>query len=282
MFADAALAARIDRAEGRLCADMAQSVDGRRREARVHVAPFGGGVAVYGGPGSPISKVIGCGFAGPLDAGELTDLEAIWGARGEPVRFELSTLADGRIAPALVERGYRLHGFENVLARSLDRLDEAPACAAVIGRIDRSEISTWVAVAVDAFSSGDGSGQVADSYDRAALETVLGDVALTPQIQLYLARVGGEPAAEASLRVDGTLAQFGGAGTLMKYRGLGIHKALLHRRLADARAAGCELAVVVTAPGTFSQANVMRRGFELLYTRVILIQGGGVPHPASA
>ena len=35
---------------------------------------------------------------------------------------------------------------------------------------------------------------------------------------------------------------------------------------------GCDLAVVVTAPGTRSQENVMRRGFELLYTRAILVR----------
>ena len=53
---------------------------------------------------------------------------------------------------------------------------------------------------------------------------------------------------------------------------MGVQKALLQRRLADASAAGCTLAVVTTAPGTRSQDNVMRRGFELLYTRAILVK----------
>jgi hypothetical protein len=68
------------------------------------------------------------------------------------------------------------------------------------------------------------------------------------------------------------LAQLSGAGTLPRARGRGVHKALVQRRLADARAASCTLAVVTTAPGTRSQDNVMRRGFELLYTRAILIK----------
>jgi hypothetical protein len=51
-----------------------------------------------------------------------------------------------------------------------------------------------------------------------------------------------------------------------------VQKALVQRRLADARAAGCDLAVVTTAPGTRSQDNVMRRGFVLLYTRAILVR----------
>ncbi len=63
-----------------------------------------------------------------------------------------------------------------------------------------------------------------------------------------------------------------GAGTLPAFRGRGMQKALLARRLADAQAAGCDLAVVTTAPGSRSQDNVMRRGFELLYTRAVLVK----------
>jgi hypothetical protein len=51
-----------------------------------------------------------------------------------------------------------------------------------------------------------------------------------------------------------------------------MQKALLGRRLADAQKAGCDLAVVTTAPGSRSQDNVMRRGFELLYTRAVLVK----------
>jgi hypothetical protein len=37
-------------------------------------------------------------------------------------------------------------------------------------------------------------------------------------------------------------------------------------------AAGCDIAVVTTAPGSKSQENVQRRGFDLLYTRAILVK----------
>jgi hypothetical protein len=47
--------------------------------------------------------------------------------------------------------------------------------------------------------------------------------------------------------------------------------ALLHARLAHARAAGCELAAVTTQPGSKSQQNVQRLGFELIYSRAILV-----------
>lgn len=44
-------------------------------------------------------------------------------------------------------------------------------------------------------------------------------------------------------------------------------------RLADAAAAGCDLAVITVQPGSRSQHNAQRRGFDLLYTRATLVQG---------
>lgn len=43
-------------------------------------------------------------------------------------------------------------------------------------------------------------------------------------------------------------------------------------RLAEARDEGCDLAVVTTQPGSKSQENVQRLGFELLYTRAVLVR----------
>jgi hypothetical protein len=56
------------------------------------------------------------------------------------------------------------------------------------------------------------------------------------------------------------------------HRRRGIQTALLSARLADAAAAGCDIAVVTTQPGSKSQQNVQRQGFDLLYTRAVLIK----------
>jgi hypothetical protein len=47
---------------------------------------------------------------------------------------------------------------------------------------------------------------------------------------------------------------------------------MLAVRLDAASRAGCELAVVTTQPGSKSQENVQKHGFELLYTRAILVR----------
>ena len=36
--------------------------------------------------------------------------------------------------------------------------------------------------------------------------------------------------------------------------------------------AGCDVAVIVTQPGSTSQQNAQRRGFGLLYTRAVLVK----------
>ena len=110
MFADSSLAARIDRAEGNLCARFASSQpDGA---APALILPMSGGMAVYAGPANPINKVIGVGLDRPLDVPALVLVEDRWRDLGEPVRIELSVLTDPEIGRALSDRGYRLQGFE--------------------------------------------------------------------------------------------------------------------------------------------------------------------------
>jgi hypothetical protein len=67
-----------------------------------------------------------------------------------------------------------------------------------------------------------------------------------------------------------------GAGTLPAERRRGVQAALLQARLAAAAARGCDLAIITVQPGSVSQRNVQRHGFELLDTRAILVnQPGG-------
>ena len=64
----------------------------------------------------------------------------------------------------------------------------------------------------------------------------------------YVARVDGEIAGGGSLRFDGDIAQFTGAGTLPRFRRRGVQTALYRARLSDAAAAGCTVGVVVVRP----------------------------------
>ena len=74
MFATAALAARIERAECTMLIELARSAAARLGRGEVVVAPIGGGVAVHTGHGSPANKLAGLGFG---DVPHPAELEAI-------------------------------------------------------------------------------------------------------------------------------------------------------------------------------------------------------------
>jgi ribosomal protein S18 acetylase RimI-like enzyme len=268
MFIDLATAARIDRAEAELCAGVA-----RRTDPGV-VLPLAGGLAVFTAPGSPINKVIGLGFEGHIDEVELTAVESAWRQRNEAVRIELCTLTEPGIAQMLNARGYQLRGFENQLGRQLGDLRPAGESGIRVHATEGDgDLSAWKDISVTAFTSMDGTGSVVDEVlDRGELERIMVQMTSAPGFRRYLAHVNGQPVGAASMRFDNGLAQMSGAGTLPAFRGRGIQKALVHQRLLDAQAAGCDLAVVTTAPGSRSQQNMMKRGFALLYARAILIR----------
>jgi hypothetical protein len=90
MFADATLAARIDRAESRLTSSAAEAIRDAGLQKRVVIMPIAGGTAVYAGPAAPMNKLIGLGFDGSLDLSLLNEVEREWRDRADPVRVELS------------------------------------------------------------------------------------------------------------------------------------------------------------------------------------------------
>ena len=48
----------------------------------------------------------------------------------------------------------------------------------------------------------------------------------------------------------------------------GIGRAIAHKLAA----AGCDVAVIITQPGSKSHQNAQRQGFDLLYTRAVLVK----------
>jgi GNAT superfamily N-acetyltransferase len=136
-----------------------------------------------------------------------------------------------------------------------------------------NELDLWLDVVVSGFGAPDVQGLPShESFPREVLERVMGEVAATRGFVRFLARRGGEPAGGASLRLCDGVAQLCGAATLPAHRRHGVQSSLLSVRLAAAARAGCDVAVVTTQPGSKSQENVQRQGFDLLYTRAVLVR----------
>jgi GNAT superfamily N-acetyltransferase len=274
LFASTSLAARIERAECRLLADSAASAARRHPGTGVFATPLAGGIATFTGAGSPLNKVAGLGFVGPLDETGLAAVERAFAERGVAVRAEVASLGEPAVVRMLTGRGYRLEGFENVLGRSLHAGPSAPLPEGLaISPVSAEELGTWLDVVVTGFASPDAQGVVSgESYPRDVVESVMADMASAEGLSCYLARRDGVPAGGASLRLSERVAHLCGAATLPAHRRRGVQSALLAARLGIAAGAGCDVAVVITGPGSKSQENVQRQGFEMLYTRAVLVR----------
>ena len=85
----------------------------------------------------------------------------------------------------------------------------------------------------------------------------------------YLAVIGDEPAGGAVLCRHEGVAVCMVAATDPRFRGRGIQTTLIERRLVDAAATGCDLAMVETVAGNASARNYQRAGFRLVTRRRI-------------
>jgi ketosteroid isomerase-like protein/GNAT superfamily N-acetyltransferase len=272
LFCDTALAGRIERAEVQL---IAQSSEAARRRAGTagFAIPVAGGVASFAGEGSPYNKVAGLGFGGVPDPAALDEIEKAFATCGSPVQVELAHLADPAIAPLLAGRGYRLESFENVLGRALTGEPQRVMPPGVEVRPSgEEEFETWLDVVAEGSVHPDTQGVPwHEEFSREAIIGAERDSAAAGDVR-YAALRDGVIIGGATMRMAEGVAQLTGAATVPAHRRRGVQTALLSARLADAAAAGCDVAVIITQPGSKSQQNAQRQGFDLLYTRAVLVK----------
>jgi GNAT superfamily N-acetyltransferase len=273
-FVSSALAERIDRAETHLTRIPAQILLSDPAPTSALIEEIAGGVAVYVAPCSPLNKLVGLGFAGLPRDEQLARVERAFQERGAPLQAEVSTLVEGAYFELLARRGYILHGHENVLGRALSdgelRTERDPAID--VRPALPEELPLWLETDVTASLTPDEQGVAPDLPAREPLLETMQLYARAPGFERYIARIDGEIAGVAALRLDAGIAQLCGAATLPRFRRRGVQTRLLQQRLADARRAGAELAVMTTQPGSKSQQNAHRVGFSLLYCRANLVR----------
>src|SRR4029077_2379928 len=142
------------------------------------------------------------------------------------------------------------------------------------------ELETWLEGVMDADLHPDTQGVPShEEFPREVLARAERDLVTAAGVVRYAAWRDGVMAGGASFHTAEGIAQFTGAATAPAHRRRGVQTALLSARLADAAAVGCDIAVVTTQPGSKSQQNVQRRGFDLLYTRAVLVKQPGAPPP---
>ena len=231
-----------------------------------------GGRAVYGAPGSPVNKVLGLGLGVDVTDDDLDEIEQFYAERGCPVQIELCPLAAPDLAPRLTKRGYVLQAFENELARlAPGEPVQSPAGADISVEAGAGE-HPWLQIVSEGFAVPDRA--VPGSKVPSDAVTAIGDVMrqfFHPEIVRYIAHVNGQSgAAGLSFVSNGVLGIFGTA-TLPAFRRRGLQGAIVAQALNDARGKA-DLVIATTEPGSVSQRTFERLGFQVIYTRAILVK----------
>jgi GNAT superfamily N-acetyltransferase len=257
---DLELAREIEMAEAEAAVGCAKQLMEKQADAGGAVERVAGGYAVYCGAGNPITQAVGLGLHGPVSAGEFDQLEAFYFGRNEPVRVETCPLADATLFEFYKERKYFVSEFSNVMVRRVCDGDVMPSGSGIEIRLaGPEELDLWVMTVAQGF---------AENYPvTQELLGVMKMFASSPQTECYLARIEGRVVGGATLALRGRIAGLFGASTLPEFRKRGVQTALLQWRLRRAVELKCELAMSLALPGSASQRNITRFGFQSLYTR---------------
>lgn len=258
---DHALSLRLERAEG--------AANCRFVETRAALDPGSaacwldadGTWAMFDGVGSPLTQTFCLGMSSAASAETLATVERFYAERGSSVEHEVSPLAEGDPLPLLSGRGYVPIELTSVLFRpTAGDLAPAPPGRDLHVRVTGpSEAGRWAETAADGWS---------ELPELVPFVRAIGTVyAHMADARCFLVEQHGEPAAAGVLVIHEGTALLGGASTRPGFRRQGAQLALLGSRLAAARAAGCDLAVMSARPGSASQRNAERHGFRIAYTR---------------
>ena len=220
----------------------------------------GGALAVFDGVGSPCTQTFGLGIFEELNPPILDKIEAFFLDREAPVLHEVSPFAGVAALEMLCRRGYRPVELSSVLYRPVER--PAATCRGNVNvRVTgQQEADLWSRISA--------IGWAHDHPEVMEFMLQLGSVSVArEQSVCFLAEVDGRPGAAGVLCMHEGVALFGGSSTVPELRRRGLQTALLEERMCYASDHACDLAMMVAMPGSDSQRNAERKGFQVAYTR---------------
>ena len=283
VFADAPLAKRLETTEGHGNAAFIDAQARREPYSGATRTTIAGTLAMFAGVGSPITQTFCLGIHQRPDDRDFDAIERFFTSRGSPVFHEVSPHAGAEVFATLAGRGYKPIELSNVMYLPLDRparpdaapawsrrsspdLSRAEADASTgptvnprlrIRTVDRSEADWYGTVAARGWSEMPEVVPFIQGFARSSVEVAT----------CFVAELDGPAIATAALFVHDGVALLAGASTVPEGRRNGAQLALLDARLRLAVSQGCDLAMMVAAPGSASQRNAERNGFRVAYTR---------------
>jgi GNAT superfamily N-acetyltransferase len=274
-FSDLALAQRLERAEGDACVQFAAAHCRLRPDCGADWMECAGAQVVFDGVDSPATQTFGLGLNEELIPDSLDTIESFFLRHGSPVRHEVSPFAGVPALDLLCRRNYRPIETASVLYQSLSQSAATQSKMPLI----QSEAANWQPgeIRVRAIAPDEAELWATINHRGWASENPeLSDFLLEfssisagrDHTTSFLAELDGEPGAAASLSIYEGVAVFSGATTVPEVRRRGLQSALLGERLRYGWEMGCDLAMMVTLPGSDSQRNAERNGFQIAYTRM--------------
>ncbi len=264
IYADKALSQKLERTEAQANADFVETRAALEPESGAAWIEVGGAYAMFDGLESPLTQTFGLGVFEETTAENLNAIESFFVERGAPVFHEVSPMADQSILSLLGERGYRPIELTSVMYRSIkeERIANAAAGSVITTRlIGEADADLWAQTAARGWATEHESlGDFMLAFGKVAARTKGGSP--------FLAEIGGEPVAAAGFSIYDDVCILAGAATVPEARNRGAQNALLAARLRYAQEQGCSLAMMCALPGSQSQKNAQKNGFNIAYTRI--------------
>jgi GNAT superfamily N-acetyltransferase len=261
---DTDLAARVELALAAHIAAYGTTIALLQPDHNAAALAVGSGWAARTGPVLPINRALGLGMRGPVEAQQLDQIEDFYGEAGLPPEIELCPLAHPSLHALLGERNYQYRRCINVLARYGSHSSPSTTDEIAISVVPPEQPGVW------AHTVAGGFGAVVPSPDSSPDIMLPRSALMRPNVTGFLATIDDEPAGAGAMAIGGGVAILFSDSTLPTFRRRGVQSALIAARLAAAQTAGCDLIVVQAAPGSLTQRNLHRHGFNVAYTNVIL------------
>lgn len=258
VFADLTLARRLEKTEGHGNAAFVEAQAAIDPASGAIWKRAGGTFVMFAGVGSPITQTFGLGIHQPLTDSELDAIERFYTSRGSAVFHETCPLAGVEVFAKLAGRGYRPCELSSVLFQPIDESTRVASSSHLHVRIiDKSEGAMYGRLSAQGWSEHPEFMPYIEGFAKLSVAVAT----------CFVAERDGHAIATAALFMHEGTALLAGASTIPGGRRHGAQNALLDARLRHAASHGCDLAMMIAAPGSPSQRNAERQGFRIAYTR---------------
>ncbi len=264
IYSDISLSQKLERTEARANADF---VDTRARLDPLYGATWievGGAYAMFDGVESPLTQTFGLGMFEDATTEHLDKIEEFYRERNGPVFHEVSPMADPSLMFLLSERGYRPIELTSVMYRELNSepVGLKPRDPKLTARVvNLAEVDVWAKTSAVAWAT--------EHEGLADFMFKFGQISAQCEgTYPYLAELDGRAIATGMLFIYDDVCLLAGASTIPDARNRGAQTALLEDRLTFAESKGCQLAIMGASPGSQSQKNAQKNGFDIAYTRI--------------